>query len=59
MSKMRSPNHLMFFWQRNKDWYKIRDDYSYELTDSAPIEARESFEIYQQEMKNRKRGIYA
>ncbi|MBF8970167.1 hypothetical protein [Streptococcus sp. NLN76] len=56
---MRSPNHPMFYWQQNKDWYKIRDDYSYELTDSAPSEARKSFEIYQQEMKKRKNGVYA
>lgn len=56
---MRGPNHPMFFWQKNKSWYKINDDCTYELTDLAPKEARESFELYKKELELRKKGIYA
>ncbi|HFI0114746.1 TPA: hypothetical protein ACGO7C_002197 [Streptococcus suis] len=56
---MRGPNHPMFFWQKDKSWYILHDDYTIELTELAPKEARASFEIYQKEMELRKKGIYA
>lgn len=56
---MRGPNHPMFYWQQDKSWYKINEDFSYELTELAPPEAEKSFDIYQKEMELRKKGIYA
>lgn len=56
---MRGPNHPMFFWKKNKDWYRVVDKVRYELTDLAPKEAKESFDLYKKELELRKTGIYA
>ncbi len=37
----------MIYWKKDKSWYrKVSNSYRYELTDSAPEEARESYALY-------------
>ncbi|HFI0143465.1 TPA: hypothetical protein ACGPBJ_000018 [Streptococcus suis] len=56
---MRGPNHPMFYWKKNKDWYRVVDKVRYELTEKATQQAKESFELYKNELELRKKGIYA
>lgn len=42
-----TANMDAMLWKTNKEWYRINEEKDcYELTETAPEEAKESFEIY-------------
>ena len=42
--------NLDFYWQENREWWTMDENWKYSLTDKAPKEAVESFERYQKEI---------
>ena len=42
-----TTNRFFVFWKTNKEWYRFNvEKDQFELTDKAPMEAVESFELY-------------
>lgn len=35
-----------YFWQSNKDWYHMNDNYIFVVNDDAPPEAQKSYKHY-------------
>ena len=44
---------LDFYWQSNKDWYHL-EGFDVVLNDDAPQEAKDSYEHYLQQLKDKK-----
>lgn len=44
---MKFISNELLYWRSNPDWYGIKENGEYYLTESAPDEAKESFEKYQ------------
>lgn len=40
-------------WQNDRSWWTVDDDFTIRLTDKAPQEAVESFEHYQEQIKEK------
>ena len=46
-------NPKMFYWRKNPDWYDYDENDEPYLTDMAPAEAHESFQIWKEIQKRR------
>ena len=44
---MRAYSDELFYWRSNPDWYDFKENGEYYLKESAPDEAKESFEKHQ------------
>lgn len=44
---------LDMFWHSNKDWYIVEKDFEFKIKEDAPQEAKESFERYLKQIKEK------
>lgn len=47
---------LDLYWESNKDWY-TREGFEYKIKDTAPDEAKKSFERYKSQLQEKDKQI--
>ncbi len=44
---------LDFYWKKNREWWTVDDKWNYSLTSKAPQEAIDSFNHYQEQIREK------